>query len=50
MINKSAYVTHEGTKGEVIIICLKIYKDGIIYLWGKNTVISIINSAFAMAS
>lgn len=26
MIDKSAYVTHEGTKGEVIIICLKIQR------------------------
>lgn len=34
MINKSAYVTHEGTKGEVII-CLKLHKHGIIYFGGE---------------
>lgn len=33
----------EGTKGEVIIICVKIYKDRITYFGGK-IVIHVINS------
>jgi len=33
----SVYVTDtEGTKGEAIIICLKIYKDRIIYFGEKK--------------
>lgn len=33
----------EGTKGEVIIICLKIYKDVITY-FGEKKFIPVINS------